>query len=96
VSERAQISQQAMLYEYVEKQYDRVAPRPPVLAPPALLDDDNEDQDRGNRHDRSHGGGFLVRRRSMEMANVAIVTALAIAATAAAWMAPDFPSDDDR
>jgi len=35
---------QAMLYEFAAKQYDRVAPRPPVLAPPALLDDDNEDQ----------------------------------------------------
>jgi truncated hemoglobin YjbI len=35
---------QAMLYEYVEKQYDLVAQRPPVLAPPALLDDDNEGQ----------------------------------------------------
>ncbi len=31
---------QAMLYEYVEKQYDRVPARPPVLAPPELLDDD--------------------------------------------------------
>jgi hypothetical protein len=37
-------NRQAMLNEYVAKQYDRVAARPPVLAPPALLDDDNEDQ----------------------------------------------------
>jgi hypothetical protein len=40
-------NQQAMLFEYVDKQYDRVIPRPPVLAPAALLDDDIEDQNRG-------------------------------------------------
>jgi hypothetical protein len=39
-------NQQARLYEYVAKQYDLVAPRPPALAPPALSDDDIEDQDR--------------------------------------------------
>jgi hypothetical protein len=37
---------QAILYEYVDKQYDRIAPRPPVLAPAELLDDDSDDQDR--------------------------------------------------
>jgi hypothetical protein len=40
-------NQQAMLYEYVAKQYDLVAPRPPVLAPAALLDDDTEDPNQG-------------------------------------------------
>jgi Family of unknown function (DUF5681) len=40
-------NQQAMLYEYVAKQYDLVAQRAPVLAPAALLDDDNDDQNRG-------------------------------------------------
>ena len=34
---------QAMLYDYVAKQYDRVAVPAPVLAPPELLDDDPED-----------------------------------------------------
>jgi len=36
---------QAMLQEYVEKQYDRIPPRPPVLAPSELLDDDSDAQD---------------------------------------------------
>jgi hypothetical protein len=37
---------QAMLYEYVRKQYDLVAPRPVVLAPSELLDDDVDDHTR--------------------------------------------------
>ena len=31
---------QAILSAYVERQYDKVVTRPPVLAPPELLDDD--------------------------------------------------------
>ena len=38
---------QAMLEEYVAKQYDLVAQRPPVLAPTELLDDDVEPQHQG-------------------------------------------------
>jgi hypothetical protein len=39
-------SHQAMLYDYVAKQYDLVAARAAVLAPPELLDDDVDDQTR--------------------------------------------------
>jgi hypothetical protein len=35
---------QAILRAYVERQYDTVVTRPPVLAPPELLDDDPEDK----------------------------------------------------
>jgi hypothetical protein len=35
---------QAILSAYVERQYDKVVTRPPVLAPPELLDDDPEDK----------------------------------------------------
>jgi hypothetical protein len=37
---------QAMLYDYVRKQYDVVVPQPVVLAPSELLDDDVDDQTR--------------------------------------------------
>ena len=37
-------NQEAMLYEFVAKQYDTVAPREPVLAPPELLDDGADDE----------------------------------------------------
>jgi hypothetical protein len=35
---------QAILSAYVERQYDKVVTRSPVLAPPELLDDDHEDK----------------------------------------------------
>jgi hypothetical protein len=37
---------EAILSAYVERQYDKVVTPPPVLAPPELLDDDAEDQNR--------------------------------------------------
>ena len=36
---------EAMLMTWVRKQYDKVATRPPVFAPPELLDDDPKDQE---------------------------------------------------
>ena len=35
---------QVILSAYVKRQYDNAAPRPRVLAPPGLLDDDPEDK----------------------------------------------------
>ena len=40
LEEALSANHQAMLYEFVSKQYDRVPVHPPVLAPPELLDDD--------------------------------------------------------
>ena len=37
---------EAILLTYLQRQYDKVVQRPPVLAPPELLDDDPEDQNR--------------------------------------------------
>jgi Family of unknown function (DUF5681) len=37
-------SHEAILETYVARQYDKVGTRPPVLAPPELLDDDPQDQ----------------------------------------------------
>ena len=38
---------QKLLYTYVEKNYDLVKPKPPVLAPPALLDDAHDEENEG-------------------------------------------------
>ena len=46
VEEALPSNHQAILQTYLEKQYDRVARRAPVLAPPELLDDDLDDQNR--------------------------------------------------
>ena len=46
VEEALTSNHQAILQTYLEKQYDRVARRAPVLAPPELLDDDLDDQNR--------------------------------------------------
>jgi|tagenome__1003787_1003787.scaffolds.fasta_scaffold20900858_2 hypothetical protein len=43
-------NQEAMLYDFVAKQYDKVTPRAPVLAPPELLDDGVDDQAGGSTH----------------------------------------------
>lgn len=37
-------NQEAMLNDFVAKQYDKVAPRAPVLAPAELLDNGTDDQ----------------------------------------------------
>jgi hypothetical protein len=44
VQEALAASHQAILETYVERQYDKVVTRPPVFAPPELLDDDPQDQ----------------------------------------------------
>jgi hypothetical protein len=44
VQEALAASHEAILETYVERQYDKVVTRPPVFAPPELLDDDPQDQ----------------------------------------------------
>jgi hypothetical protein len=45
VKEAIASDHQAILDAYVDRQYDKVMEREPVLAPPELLDDDFDDQD---------------------------------------------------
>jgi hypothetical protein len=44
IQEALAINHEAILRTYVERQYDKVATRAPVFAPPELLDDDPQDQ----------------------------------------------------
>jgi Family of unknown function (DUF5681) len=46
IEEALAANHQAILEAYVDRQYDTVVRRPPVLAPAALLDDDPDDQRR--------------------------------------------------
>jgi hypothetical protein len=47
VQEALAASHEAILETYVARQYDKVVTRPPVFAPPELLDDDPQDQSQG-------------------------------------------------
>ena len=45
LQEAVAANHEAILNAYVDRQYDRVVKRPPVFAPPELLDDDPQHQD---------------------------------------------------
>jgi hypothetical protein len=47
VQEALATSHEAILETYVARQYDKMVTRPPVFAPPELLDDDPQDQNHG-------------------------------------------------
>jgi hypothetical protein len=47
VQEALATSHEAILETYVARQYDKIVTRPPVFAPPELLDDDPQDQNHG-------------------------------------------------
>ena len=44
LQEAVAANHEAILNAYVDRRYDKVVTRPPVFAPPELLDDDPQDQ----------------------------------------------------
>jgi Family of unknown function (DUF5681) len=54
LQEAVAANHEAILRTYVERQYDRVVKRAPVFAPPELLDDDPQDQNRTDDHAKHH------------------------------------------
>jgi hypothetical protein len=46
IQEALTLNQEAILLTYVQRQYDKVATPSPVFAPPELLDDDPQDQNK--------------------------------------------------
>jgi hypothetical protein len=46
LQEAVAANHEAILNAYVDRQYDKVVTRPPVFAPPELLDDDPQDQNK--------------------------------------------------
>jgi hypothetical protein len=47
LQEAVAANHEVILETYVARQYDKVITRPPVFAPPELLDDDSQDQSQG-------------------------------------------------